>query len=230
MAIHTTPELLPASVIERAKKLSPALLADGMKGLGIPVDGCMDTSILPVDPSMKVVGTAFTVETQDGDNFPVHVATYSGGSGYVMVIDGKGYDKRAYLGGLIAGAAKAVGYEGIVCDGYVRDREGLVEMEFPVYARGLMQGGPEKKGPGNVNGPITCGGIPVAPGDLIVGDADGVTVVPRNRIDEILDNAEKKLAYELDRTATIAAYVEAKRTGGKLPELAPKWVLDMLKS
>jgi regulator of RNase E activity RraA len=228
MAIDNIPELLPADVIERAKKLSSALLADGLKGLGAQADGCMDAAILPVDASMKAAGTAFTVETQGGDNFPVHLATYTGGPGYVMVIDGKGYDKKAYVGGLIAGAAKAVGYEGIVCDGYVRDRDGLVEMGFPVYARGLMQGGPDKKNPGGVNGPVVCGGITVNPGDLVVGDADGVTVVPREKIAEALDNAEKKLAYEVERVAAIAAYAEAKLYGGKPVEIAPQWVLDML--
>ena len=95
MAIHPMPELLPDKVIQRARQLNAAQLADGMKGLGIPNDGCMDAGILPVDLHMRVVGTAMTVDTRDGDNFPIHVAAYSGKPGYVMVIDGKGCPDKA---------------------------------------------------------------------------------------------------------------------------------------
>ncbi|MGN0893381.1 MAG: RraA family protein, partial [Succinivibrio sp.] len=141
--VHEFPELLPESVIERAKKLNPALLCDGMKELGIPMDGCMEASIMPVnpDPDMLMVGTAMTVSTDNGDNFPIHVATYSAKPGYVMVIDGKGYKERPYFGDLIMGAAKAVGYVGMVIDGYCRDKAGCIELNFPVFSKGQMQRG-----------------------------------------------------------------------------------------
>lgn len=229
MSFHKMPELVPAEYVERARKLNAALLADGMKELGIYREGVMDAEIMPVDRRSKMVGTAMTVETADGDNFPIHVATYSGGEGYVMVIDGKGYKDRAYFGDLIMGAAKAVGFEGMVCDGCVRDREGCINMEFPVFSRGFMQRGPLKKNEGEINMPVRCGGVTVNPGDLIVGDYDGITVVPRERIAEALEKAEKKLEYEDQREITIAKYAEAKEKGEPLPQLAPKWVLDMQK-
>ena len=213
MKHKNAPELIPEEYLARAKKLNAAQLADGMKELGVYRDGVMDADILPVERHMKMVGTAFTVETADGDNFPIHVATYTGGDGYVMVIDGKGHSEHAYLGDLIMGAAKAVGYCGIVCDGYVRDREGCIEMNFPVYSRGLMQRGPIKKNPGKINEPIVCGGIRVEPGDLVVGDYDGITVVPRALIPEVLERAEKKQAYEEKRDEMIANYVAAKAAG-----------------
>lgn len=228
MAIHPMPELLPEEIIRRASQLNTAQLADGMKGLGIPNDGCMDAGIMPVDLNMRVVGTAMTVETQDGDNFPIHVATYSGKPGYVMVIDGKGYPDKAYFGDLIMGAANAIGYEGMICDGYVRDRVGCIELGMPVFARGFMQRGPGKKDPGEINLPVRCGGVMVSPGDLVVGDYDGVTVVPRDRIEEVLAKAEEKKAYEEKRDETIAAYRTAVQNGTERPELAPVWVLDML--
>lgn len=231
MAMHEFPELIPQELIERAKKLNPALLCDGMKGLGIPMDGCMEASIMPVnpDPSMMMVGTAVTVETDGGDNFPIHVATYSAPKeGYVMVIDGKAFKDRPYFGDLIMGAAKAVGYQGMVIDGYCRDKQGCIEMGFPVYSKGQLQRGVLKKEIGEINAPIQCGGITVNPGDLVVGGADGVTVVPRDRIEEVLAAAEVKSAYEDNRDATIAAYNKAKAEGGELPQLAPKWVLDLL--
>lgn len=223
------PELLPEDVIERARKLNPALLCDGMKGLGIPMDGCMEASIMPVDPNAPMmVGTAMTVETDNGDNFPIHVATYSSKPGYVMVVDGKGFKERPYFGDLIVHAAKAVGLEGIVIDGYTRDRQGVTELGFPVFSKGLMQRGVNKKEPGKMNIPVNCGGIVVNPGDLVVGGSDGVTVVPRDRIEEVLKAAEEKAAYEDARDATIEEYIRCVAEGKEPPQLAPQWCLDLM--
>ena len=229
--INPSAPLIDNETIERVKKLSVPLLLDGVKAakLDIVNDGCMEAEINPVDVSMKVVGTALTVETSDGDNFPIHVASYSQeGDGYVMVIDGKGYSGRAYLGDLIMGACQAAGFEGIVIDGYTRDKEGCSELGFPVYSRGSMPRGPIKKNEGNINTTITCAGVKVAPGDLVVGDADGVCVIPREYINIVLEEAEKKLAYELKRRVVIEQYRKAKQDGSPRPVLAPSWVLDML--
>ena len=226
------PDLLPEDVIERAKKLNPALLCDGMKGMGVAMDGCMEAAIMPVnpDPNLYMVGTALTVETDKGDNFPIHVATYSASPGYVMVIDGKGYTQGPYFGDLIMGAAQAVGLEGMVIDGYCRDKAGCLELGFPVFSKGQMQRGVMKKEPGKINQPITCGGVEVKSGDLVVGGADGVTVVPREIVYEVLEKAEEKQAYEIKRDETIAAYAAARKKGEPLPQLAPQWVLDLLAS
>ncbi len=222
------PALLDEEIIKRASKFGSAELADGMKGLGYPGDGCMSADMLPVDDGIKMVGTAATVETADGDNFPIHVAIYSAKPGYVLVIDGKGCMERAYLGDLIGGAAKAVGLNGLVVDGCIRDKIGLKEMHLPVYARGYMQRGPKKIGPGRINVPVDCAGAHVNPGDLIVGDADGITVVPKEIIEEVLAKAEEKENYEIKRREKIDEYNLCKANGKPLPELAPKWVLDML--
>lgn len=233
MAMYEFPKLLPDEVIERAKRLNPALLCDGMKDMNIPMDGCMEAAIMPVnpDPSIMMVGTAVTVSTDHGDNFPIHVASYSApASGYVMVIDGKAYKERPYFGDLIMGAAKAVGYAGMVVDGYCRDKQGCIEMNFPVYSKGQLQRGVIKKEPGEINGTIQCGGIEVHPGDLVVGSADGVTVVPREHIDEVLKKAEEKAEYEEKRDAAIVAYNQAKTEKRELPQLAPQWVLDLMES
>ena len=221
---NDTPELLPAEVIARAEKLEPALVSDGMKGTDIPGEGTMDAEIMPVDPSMKIVATAITVNTCNGDNFPIHYATYTTPPGYVMVKDGNDFTRKAYLGDLIAGAAKAVGFKGIVIDGYVRDYEGLKELGLPIFCKGFMQAGPIKKGPGQVNVPIHCGGVSVEPGDLVVAGADGVSVVPRARIDEILTNAEAKQRLDLAMQANIDAYNEAVSRGEEPPKLMPAWI------
>lgn len=230
--INQCAPLLSKEVIERAKKLNVALILDGVKAakIDIPNGGCMDAEIMPVERNMKVVGTALTVETSDGDNFPIHVASYSfQADGYVMVIDGKGYMGRAYFGDLIMGACQAVGFEGMVIDGCTRDVDGNIELGFPVYSKGIMPRGPIKKNEGNINTVINCAGVKVSPGDLVVGDSNGVCVIPVEYIDAVLSEAEKKLAYEENREKTIAAYREARKNGTEFPQLAPQWVLDMMK-
>ena len=222
------PELIPSDIIERYSKLSSAQLCDGMEGLGILRNGAMDATILPVDNRMRMIGTASTVETEEGDNFPIHVAIYQCKPGYILVVDGKAYTERAYMGDLMVSASKAIGLEGVVVDGYVRDREGLTEIGMPVFSRGFMQRSPSKKGPGKINCTVNCGGVLVQPGDLIFGDYDGVTVVPRESILEVLERAEKKGAYEKNRRKTIDTYAKCRENGEELPVIAPAWVSEMI--
>ena len=222
------PELIPIEIIERYSKLSSAQLCDGMEGLGILRNGAMDAAILPVDRSMRMIGTACTVETEEGDNFPIHVAIYQCKPGYVLVVDGKAYTERAYMGDLMVSASKAIGLEGVVIDGFVRDREGIREIGLPVFGRGFMQRSPSKKGPGKINCTVNCGGVIVQPGDLIFGDYDGITVVPREKILEVLERAEKKGAYEENRRKTIDTYAKCRENGEPLPVIAPAWVSEML--
>lgn len=224
------PELISEELIERASKLSPAQLCDGMKDLGIFREGCMDASILPIDESKVMIGTACTVDTEEGDNFPIHVAIYQGKPGYVLMVAGKGYQEKAYIGDLMGAAADAIGLKGIVVDGYVRDKIGLKELDIPIYSKGLMQRGPGKKGPGEINTTVMCGGIKVEPGDLVFGDCDGVTVVPRDKIEEVLEKAEAKDSYEINRRKLIAEYRRCLLSNEELPDLAPNWVNEMLDS
>ncbi|MDD4437206.1 MAG: RraA family protein [Tissierellia bacterium] len=224
---NSLPPLIEEEIIQMASKLSSAQLADGMKDLGMLCDGCMEASILPVSDSMKVIGTACTVSTNNGDNFPIHVSIYQGRPGYVLIIDGKGHQEHAYLGDLLMSAAKAVGLNGIVIDGFVRDKATLIDLDFPIFAKGFMQRGPIKKEPGEINTEISCGGICVQPGDLVLGDYDGITVVPRNLIEIVLEKAEKKNNYEIERRKLIEEYNKCKMEEKEVPNLAPQWVNDM---
>lgn len=224
------PERIPQTLLERARALSPALLCDGMQSLGIARNGCMDADLNPLDDRKLMIGTACTVDTEDGDNFPIHVAIYQSQPGYVLVIAGKNYRERAYIGDLLVGAAQAVGLDGIVIDGCVRDKTGLAELEIPVYARGFMQRSPNKKGPGKINQPVHCAGVQVQPGDLVIGDCDGVTVIPRDQIEAVLEVAEKKNAYELQRREVIDDYARCRVNNLPLPSLAPDWVTNLLQS
>lgn len=207
------PELLSEEIIERAKKLNSTLLSDAMG-----CTGAMDYQIKPVSPGSVVVGTAMTVSMRPGDNLFLHEAIYLGKRGYVLIADGKGHLENAYLGELMAAAAKAVGLEGIVIDGLARDKSTLKEMTFPIFCKGFIPNGPLKDGPGTINKKISCGGVVVIPGDLIVGDDDGVVVVPKEQIQDALDKAEKKLVYEEKRLATIEEYPNNGST------LEPQWL------
>ena len=222
------PALLSEEIIDRASKLSTALLCDGMKKMGIPFEGCMDEGINPVDIKMKVVGTACTLSTDSGDNLPIHLALYSAKPGYVMVMDGKKHKEHPYFGDLIVSTAKAVGLKGLVIDGLIRDREGIIDLGFPVFSRGFMQRGPAKNNPGEINYPIVCGGVKVNPGDLVMGDSDGVVSVPVEVLDEVLENAEKKLAYEIERRKSIEEYEQKRLEGEEVFDLTPGWVKEML--
>ncbi|WP_182058965.1 RraA family protein [Pantoea sp. ME81] len=227
-AYKALPELIPQSLLDRARALSPALLCDGMQSLDIPRNGCMDAGLNPLDDRKVMVGTACTVDTEDGDNFPIHVAIYQSQPGYVLVIAGKNYPERAYIGDLLVGAAQAVGLSGVVMDGYVRDKTGLAELTIPVYSRGIMQRSPIKRGPGKINTVVQCAGVEVVPGDLIVGDCDGVTVIPRDQVEAVLTIAEKKAAYEDERRAAIHEYARCREDNLPLPNLAPSWVTELL--
>lgn len=228
--INECAPLLSEEIIKRAEKLNVALILDGVKAakIDIPNGGCMNADIMPCAVGTKVVGTALTVEASEGNNYPIHIASYNfEADGYVMVIDGKGYKERAYFGDLIMGACQAVGFKGMIIDGYTRDLEGTIELGFPVYSKGLMPRGPIKKTEGNINTVITCAGVMVEPGDLVCGDSDGVCVIPKKYIEVVLSAAEEKAQYEVNRNKTIAAYKEAKKNGAELPQLAPQWVIDM---
>lgn len=229
MSMPILPTPLSADILERASKLSVSLLLDGAKaaGVALPGGGCLPPSIQPLRRDQKMVGTALTVQTQPGDNRPIHLAIYAAKvPSYALVIDGRGHDGCAYMGDLMLGACKALGFAGVVIDGRVRDWDGVMALNFPVYARGLSPLAPTKMQEGAVCTPITLGGVTVCPGDLIMGDCDGVCVIPRKDIEAVLRGAQARQAYEAAREQAILAYVHAGKTGAPLPDLTPAWVKD----
>ena len=181
------PELIPKEFIERTLKLSSSLLCDGMIDLGLIKDGAMDYSIKPVDDSLKMAGTAATVSTEEGDNYAVNAGIYKGKPGYILVVDGKANKERAHIGDLMARSAKAIGFNGMVIDGLVRDKIDIKKIGLPVFCRGFIQRKPTQTRSGELNTIISCGGIQVTPGDLVFGDWDGITVVPRRHIEKVLE-------------------------------------------
>ena len=229
--IHACMPPLDSAVIDRAKQLSCSLLLDGAKLLGIalPGGGCLPHGIRAVNPDHKMIGTALTVRTQPGDNRPIHLAIYGAKQpGYALVIDGHAHESCAYMGDLMLGACKALDFAGVVIHGYIRDMDGVTALNFPVYARGFLPPAPTKEKDGDINAPVVIGGVTVCPGDLVMGDCDGVCVVPRADIEAVLRGAEERQAYEAARERAIAQYIQAKESGDPLPDITPGWVKDAL--
>ena len=167
-------ERVDAAVVEEASKFPSSILADvaGRRG-------ALSGRIQPLAPSMRFAGPAITVEVRPGDNLMIHTAMTMAKPGDILVIDGKGDRTCALMGSIMINACKKLGLGGVVIDGAIRDSEELRELGFPVYAVCANPNGPTKFVPGRINWPVSCGGVAVHPGDLVVGDADGVVVVER---------------------------------------------------
>ena len=208
-------ERVSPEIVARASEFAASILADvaGRRGT-------LDGRIAPVSPAMRMAGPAFTIEVRAGDNLMIHTAMAIAKPGDVLVIDGKGDRGCALMGSIMINACRKLGLAGVVIDAAVRDTEELRELGFPVYAVGANPNGPTKFVPGRINWPISCGGIAIAPGDLIVGDADGVVVIEREKAASLLDAAQKKVD---DETARIAAIRQGK-------DLKPKWLEGSLRA
>lgn len=165
----------------------------------------MDYGIHQMFPSRKFAGPAVTVKVRSGDNFMLHKAISMVKPGDVLVVETQGCNAYAVCGDLMVSCMAKLGVAGLVVDGTVRDIETLREIGMPVFARGTVCGAGDKEGPGEVNFPIACGGVAVMPGDLVLGDENGVVVVPKDDIEEVIAGADKKLAQEAKRRQEIAA-------------------------
>ena len=152
----------------------------------------MDVGIKPLDPAWRVCGPALTVRPEyPGDVLMGQLAGKYVKPGDVVVIDAAGDPNAAALGGSMANGLKEAGAAGIVVDGYILTAEVLRKREnIAVFSRGTVARAESGKGPGWINVPVICGGVIVNPGDLIVGDEDGVAVVPRNLVPEVIQHNE----------------------------------------
>ena len=196
--INRTFDRVPAAIVQQASGYQAAILADvaGRRG-------AMHGRIRALRPDMKVVGTAFTVDVRPGDNLMIHAAMSLAQPGDVLVIDGKGDLTAALMGTIMITACRKLGIAGVVIDGAVRDALEIGEMKFPVFSAGTNPNGPTKLVPGRIGHPVTVGGVTVHPGDFILGDADGVVMVERGRIESLLPLAARKVRDESERIAAI---------------------------
>lgn len=151
-----------------------------------------------------LLGTAFTVRVPAGNNLMFNRAIDLAQPGDVIVVDGGGYMERALCGEIMMTYAKKRGIAGFIVNGCIRDVEATAEMDFPVYALGQNPNGPMKNGPGEINTPIVCGGMVIMPGDILVGDADGLVVIRPEDAAEVAQKAVKQNEGEKKLLETIA--------------------------
>jgi regulator of RNase E activity RraA len=191
-------ERVEPRVVEEASRYPASILADvaGRRG-------ALSGRIAALTPTMRFAGAAITVEVRPGDNLMIHAALAVAKPGDVILVDGKGDLSSALMGEIMCQQAVALGVAAVVIDGAVRDAEAIRVLGFPMYAAGLNPNGPTKSVPGRLNHPISIGGVSVKPGDLVVGDGDGVTVIEREKAAAMLPLAAEKLAAETKRIADI---------------------------
>ena len=156
----------------------------------------VDLDLVQVIPGSRAAGPARTVRCGQGDNLMVHAAIAEADPGEVLVLTMPEPAPVALVGELLATQAKGRGVAALLVDAAVRDVEELRELGLPVWARWVRVTGAEKKLPGAIGIPVTVGGAAIRQGDVVVLDADGVTVVPAERVDEVLDAARARLERE----------------------------------
>ena len=185
---------------QRFLGLASSLVGDVMQRLNV-----MDSGISSVTPVDVMVGQARTVYTAGGDNQAIHAILPSLLPGDILVVNGQGLLDRALIGSLMAERGQNKGCLGFVIDGVVRDVDELAGLNIPVFARGASPAGPYRNGPGRTDIPIAVGGVVVTPGDWVIGDCDGVSVIPQGEVTIVLQEAEEKFRAEERQRADIRA-------------------------
>ena len=158
--------------------------------------GNLPSAIKPISSTMKVCGPAYTVKTMPRDNILLHRAYAYAKPGDVIIANCSGFYEAGYWGDLMSLGAKTKGINGLVIDGCVRDADDIEAMGFSVFSRGLCILGTSNHGDGFLNKPIVIGDVLINPGDIIIGDRDGVVVVPQNRITEAIEMSTAREAKE----------------------------------
>jgi regulator of RNase E activity RraA len=173
------------------------------------------SALRPMHRTRRILGRAYTVRTRPGDNLMVHKAIDAAQPGDVIVVDAGGDMSNAIIGEIMVGWAAKRGLAGFVIDGAIRDSETLGAGDFPVYARGVAHRGPYKDGPGAINVPVTIDGMVVMPGDLLVGDADGLLAIRPDEAPAIaarvraIAESEAKVLQDIERGALDRGWVDA---------------------
>ncbi len=195
---------------------TPKELIDQFRGIGTATvheasgrKGAVDSAIKPISRGVRLCGPAFTVQCHPGDNLMLHKAIERAQPGDILVASVGGYYEAGYWGGLMATSAVAKKIGGLAIDGSIRDSAEIIKMGFPVFCRGFCILGTTKTVLGLINHPILFGGILVHPGDLILGDDDGMVVVGRMESEEVLEKSIKRVEAEKVKTEKLKAGVSS---------------------
>ena len=210
--VYTTIDRPDREVVDGYRRLDAATVHEAAGRIG-----AVRSSIKPLERTMRVVGPALTVRCHPKDNLMLHKAIQIARPGDVIIAETDSFTEAGYWGGLMATSAMAHGIAGLVIDGGVRDSNEIIEMGFPVFCRTTCVRGTSKEHLGRVNHPITIGEVVVGPGDLVIADADGVVVVPRSRIEEVLQAATRRVNNEIEKRAKLASGIP----GVELNKLQP---------
>ena len=187
----------PTDIIEGFRGAPTSIISDNLARLPGAV------GLKPYHRGGKLIGTAFTVRTRPGDNLAIHRALELVGPGDVIVVDGGGDETRALVGEIMKNIAQWRKAEGYVIDGAIRDVAAFAGDDFPCYARAVIHRGPYKNGPGEINVPVTIGGSVISPGDIVVGDEDGVVSFPAAGAAALLEAVRAQITREEDTLKAI---------------------------
>lgn len=188
-----------AEWVERYRSVPVANISDSMNRMTAG-----GASLQPMHHKGVLVGPALTVKARPGDNLMLHHALDIAQPGDVIVVDAGGDLSNALIGEMMVAYAIKKGVAGIVINGAIRDAASIGAGDFPVFAAGITHRGPYKDGPGEVNVPIALGGMVIEPGDLVIGDEDGLLCVPFDQVGEVYDRAYAKHAAEQKQLEQIA--------------------------
>jgi len=198
--------------ILKRKRQVPDHFIQAFRGLPVAnVSDCMarmtaaGPRLRPMHKKGYLIGSALTVKCRPGDNLMIHKALTMAQQGDVIVVDAGGDLTNALFGEIMTATAVAIGVAGIVLNGAVRDAHEIGQGEFPLYAAGVTHRGPYKDGPGEINVPIAIDGMVIEPGDLMLGDADGLLCVPYDSLQTVLEATLQKMDAEKKMLADIAA-------------------------
>jgi 4-hydroxy-4-methyl-2-oxoglutarate aldolase len=193
------PPRLAPDLLERFVGLASSNVADAMGRFNFMDPGIQSRSGLPL------CGHAVTVYARPADNLMIHKALAVANPGDIVVVCTCGNTTSAVFGELMCTTAVAARVGGIIVDGAIRDVDAITKLGFPAFSRTVSPGGCDKDGPGEVNVPISCGGTVVNPGDIVIGDGDGVAVVPHVHAEEVLGLVKQLMDRERRRVAEIHA-------------------------
>lgn len=187
-------------IINAFQEVPTTAISDVLKGMNN-----LDPKIKPLKETYKISGRAYTVQLPVGDNLMLLRSLKEAKPGDILVVDVRGDTYRAIAGDFVVGMMKSLNLGGLVVDGVIRDLLDIKALNFPVFSKGTTVSSGTKNGPGDTNIPISVGGAYVEPGDLIVGDVDGVVAIPAEQAEAVLLKAQQKMASDDQREADVGS-------------------------